>query len=308
MSLLSPQTQDEARNAGTLVYELILSNWGNWGEKRDPQNGSIQFPPASFDGISIPIGTEGLSGVYGVAISPRSDVDRCILQYNTNKKPSLPKSDPRFLNNGGILDAETKVAVGTAYIGQLMGPIIVRADPAHWFADTYIPANIATPAPPPAFGTALGETFVAPALRLVLNLSSATAFPPGRRSPLFIEFAYPFDDTEVGTEVLLRVIPIMGRRHVRATFVASGGTGPGSDVEVLATGTFPAITAGAPPANPVPDVAAHEFPLDGPVTVDADSNGTASFQINHPQASFLLLKATPSVAGVTLNVAVEALD
>jgi len=305
MTLLTPISPSEAANLGDLIYELILSNWGNWGQGRDSQNASVQYPPSGFRGVEFPLDLDGLPSVNGIAIAPRSDVDRCIIRYSTHRKYALPTGKPRYLNNGGLLEAETEVAVGAAYIGQVLGPIIVRADPAHWFADTYTPADVAPPSPLPAFGTALKDRFATPSLRLLLFLNAQTAFPPGHRAPFHSEFAYPFAAADVGTEALLRVVPIMGRQHVRVNVTASGGPGT---VDVRASGTYAAITPGVPDTNPVPQVMTHEVPLAGPQTLDASTNGTATFSILRPQSSFLLVKATPSVAGLVLNVDVEAID
>jgi hypothetical protein len=310
MALLSPLTPAESIGAGDLVYELILSNWGNWGAKRDPGIGSVQYPSASFVGVEIPVevGAQALGSVFALAIAQRSDVDRCIVRYDTHRSQSLPRGQPRFLNNGGIFQSETKISVASPFIGQLAGPIVIRADPAHWFADNYVPANVATPSPLPPFGTALGPSFINPELRLLLYLSSKVFLPPPARVPFYNEFVRPFTATETGVEVLTRVVPVMGRMRTRVTFVVSGGVGPGSNVDVRVTGTFTGVAPSTPATNPIPNVTVHELPLAGPTTIDASVAGTATFEIDHPQVSFLLLKATPSVAGVTLRAAIEARD
>src|SRR5574341_2519812 len=136
MALLSALKPADANALGELIYELILSNWGIWGAKRDPENGSEQFPPVAFEGVEIPINLESpLGSVSGLAIAPRSQVDRCIVRYNVHRKLTLPPGRPRFLNNGGVLEAETMVSVESPFIGQLPGPITIRASAAHWFAD-----------------------------------------------------------------------------------------------------------------------------------------------------------------------------
>lgn len=310
MALLSTLGPAVASNLGDLVYELILSNWGNWGTKRDPDNGSEQFPPVPFEGVSIPVNAESpLGSVSGIAIAPRSNVDRCIVRYNVHRKLDLPPGQPRYLNNGGVLEAETMVSVESPLIGQLAGPITVRASAVHWFADTYVPADIAAPSPLPAFGTALSPTtFINPELRLLIYLGSRTVLPPRGRAPFYVEIMRVFTAAEVGTEVLLQVVPVMGRNRLRVTFAASGGTGPGSNVNVRTTGTFSAVAPGVPATNPIPQVTVQELLLDGPATIDADIGGVATFTNEHPQVSFLLLKATPTVANVTLRVAVEARD
>jgi hypothetical protein len=309
MALLSPLKVAEAVVAGDLIYELILSNWGNWGAKRDPSNGSVQFPPVPFDGIEIPaeVSSGALGSVFGLSIAPRSDVDRCVVRYNVHRAQLLPKGQPRFFNNGGVLEAETMVTVDAPHIGQLAGPIVIRANAAHWFADDYIPADVAVPSPLPTFGTALGTAFVNPELRLLLFLASG-GLPTRGRAPFHTEFVRGFVPAETGVEVLTRVVPIMGRNQVRVSFTVSGGAGPGSNVDVRVTGTFTGVAPGTPATNPIPQVTVQELPLDGPTTIDANAGGVATFLIDHSQVSFLLVKAKPTVAGIVLRVAVEARD
>lgn len=301
MALLSLLSPGEAANAGDLIYELILSNWGNWGAKRDLTNGSIVFPPIAGNGIPL-ASDPSLPSVFGMAIAPRSDVDRVIVRYNTHRPDTLPSTF--FFNDGGILESETKVSVDAPFVGQLTGPIVLRADPTHWFADSYVPANVAAPPALPAFGTAF-DRFVNPELRLLLYVSPKIVLPARGRVPFYNELTRAFLSTETGTEVLLRVVPIMGRRRARVSFAVSGGTGPGSNVTVRVSGTFTGVTS---TGGAVPNVRVQEVPLAGPTVIDANTGGVATFTLEDPESSFLLLKATPSVANVTIRAAVEARD
>jgi hypothetical protein len=323
MAQINPRTFADAQQLGDGVYEVILTNWGNRAFPAagpDPDNGSIQYPPVkNLPGGGTPIEGQLLAipipSLAGIAISPRSNVDRCILHFS-----SLPQTQPEvaqpqpvsqspfapatfntgFVNRGGILDTEQFLAVGAPLVGQINGPIIIRADPAHWFSNEYLPLGVTVPVP---FGTALpihggfaGQpVWINPELRLLLFLNSRSGQPPLIRAPF--HHSYEFVPS-VGTEVLTRVVPIMGRRNItvslRNRLLLSG------DATVRITGTFNVITATSP--APWGVVNNFEVDLSGSLTVPAGQS--VVFQICHPGLSFLLIKMTGGA--IALDVSVDA--
>lgn len=284
VALLSPIRTDEAVRRGDLVYELILSNWGNWGAAKDGL--SLQFP----------VGSDAIPSVSGLAIAPRSDIDRVFVRHAVHRPLPSP------VHEADILEAETAVSVDAPFIGQLPGPITIRSDPAHWYTDRYVPAN-SSPSTLPAFGTAFSG-FVNPELRLLLYLGPKPVLPPRGRAPRYIETTRSFSAAEIGTEALLKVVPAMGRRRSRITFAVTGGSGPGANVDVRVTGTFTSVTT---TGTSVTDVRVQEIPLAGPITISASANGVATFALENPNVSFLLLKATPAVVS-TVRAAIEVQD
>jgi hypothetical protein len=127
--------------------------------------------------------------------------------------------DPNVIKNGGILETEQVLAVGAPLIGQLNGPIVVRAHPDQWFGDFLN----TTPLPGfTDFGTRLGTPdtnvggapaiWVNPELRLLLYLTSRSTLPPLKRAPLkLVALASP---SPLNKRILFRAIPVMGRKHV----------------------------------------------------------------------------------------------
>src|SRR5262249_16156394 len=135
MPQINPRTFADAIQLGDGIYELILTNWGNRGQAQDRDNGSIIFPPVANiplagtippvpfkDGVPNPL-VRGLPppSVYAIGISPRSDVDRCILQFNQPQVTTQTTivnnmvetvEDPNVIKNGGILETEQRLVVG----------------------------------------------------------------------------------------------------------------------------------------------------------------------------------------------------
>lgn len=305
MTQINPRSLDAAIEVSDAVYELILTNWGNRGQKQDPQNGSIQYPPArTLSNGAIPIEQESFeikppSSVSAIAIAPRSSLDRCILHIVPQEQatpaqsqiPPVSNIDQGFVNQGGILETEQVLSIGAPLIGQLPGPIIIRAHPAHYFCDTYIPSGAAANAPQP-FGTAIspnigGPIWNNPELRLLLYLTGKGALPPPQRAPLYIPvIGYVFTG---GTEELISVIPVMGRRHVRVEYRADTG---GASVRL--SGTFHLTTPAAGPTW-----ATHqdfEVPLVTATAVAA--NSAVQLSVDNPGISYLLIKATAAAAQV----------
>jgi hypothetical protein len=255
MAQINPRTFADAKQLADNVYELILTNWGNTGKAKDPNNGSISYPPVKnipstqAPGV-LPEGAIPLAGLppavdfllppipslYGIAIAPRSDVDKCILTF-----PSLPQISAEntttpfdgsvwdvfteksinlsqgFVNYGGYLDTEQFLSVGAPLIGQLPGPIVIRALSEHYFTDSQFAQD---PTGTDTYGTALNNLdnttgpgfFWTPRLRLLLYLTAKTVLPPLKRAPFSTSGSllalYPNFD------IPPFVVPVHGRRHV----------------------------------------------------------------------------------------------
>jgi hypothetical protein len=318
MAQINPRSFSDAKQLGDQIYELILTNWGNRGLAQDPNNGSIQYPPVpTLDNGAVPIIPVGgintfmvppLPSLSAIAIAPRSDLDRCILNF-----PSLPQTDatlsepfiaidqggsldtdPGFIRRGGILETEQVLSIGAPLIGQLNGPIIVRAHPAHWFGDTYVLTDGTNTTNP--FGTALKPSatnpdfpvWTNPELRLLLYLNGRAALPPHLRAPFHKERVHVFSG---GTEELLLVVPVMGRKFVRVAYHAAF-----SDVTFRITGTFHTVFR----PGVLGDIKANdwEVPLVGPVTIPGDTSMAFTCDCNlgpYPNISYVLIKATAFV-------------
>lgn len=349
MAQINPRSFADAQARADGIYELILTNWGNRGARQDPNNGSIQYPPVKslvsadpeING-SIPIvglfQAPEIPSLFGIAISPKSDIDRCILHL-----PSLPQTpsafpnadlqslndilpDPiipppfpqwlggghgefllpiekKFVNYGGILESEQILSVGAPLVGQLLGPIIVRAYPGHYYSDDYLPLGTTTEAP---YGTAVNASFVGgtadsnggtwtnPELRLLLYFNSKGVLPPQKRAPFHRE--YRITQT---TSPFFVAAPMMGRKHVRVSVRGQGA--PVFNVQL--TGTFVDI-GGIPPL--IPNIDNFEVEMVAPVTIP--SNQSAVLSVENPGLSFLLVKTTFVGGNPNVRVSIDMFD
>jgi len=315
---LNPRTVSQAVKFGSSIYELILSNWGNRGSGQDPTNGSIQFPPEQSQSngnipiigqlIGIPIQT-----LFAISIAPRSDWDRCILRTASDQQPQqlLPPANQQagFINQGSILETEQVLGVHDPLIGQLQGPTIVRANQSGWYSDTYVPAGQAATTLP--FGTALGNPppgstggpiWYNPELRLFLYLTAQAPLPPSHRAPFHHEYSYVF--ATAGTQQLTKVVPMMGRSHVRVSMHAHGS---GMITPVL-TGTFhETVLTSTSPTVTVTE-ANYEVPLVTGTALNSATEGGVVLAVDHPGVSYLLVNATGTVIGDVLHVSIDAFD
>jgi hypothetical protein len=335
MTQINPRSFADAKQLGDSTYELILTNWGNFGSARDPNNASEQYPPIkstpaptppgplALPNGAIPIVGEWLlpplPSVFAIAIAPRSDLDRCILNFPA--LPQFPAVDtpepygPRgltgksitiaegFVNYGGILETEQFLSVNAPLIGQINGPILVRAHTFAWFKDGYTPLD---PAGTQRFGTALNEpfstsgvisNFQVPELRLLLYLTSKSGLPPQKRAPLHRTFnitpIYPAAGI-VGPWV----VPIMGRRHV----VISARSTSAGPVTVNAGGVMNSEFTNF---GSTADFSMDEVPL-GTVTIAANGGGVIT--IDNPGCPFLTVQASGGGLFDFMTVNVDAFD
>jgi len=317
MAQINPRTFADAKALGDNIYELILTNWGNRGVAKDQDNGSISYPPVKteVDGTVPILGTFTLPEIpslSAIAIAPRSDLDRCILNFASMPQtaPELEPPGVGFKNGfvdvyGNILATEQVLSIHAPLIGQLNGPIVVRAHPAHWFGDTYVLTD-GTNAEN-AFGTAIQNTpvnpnrpvWINPQLRLLLYLTGKGALPPPVRAPFHKERVHIFSGA---TEELLLVVPIMGRKFVRISYRAGG-----ADATVNITGTFHTVFR----PGVLGDIEANdwEVPIIPPTVVTGDTGATFTCDCNlvHPNFSYMLIKVTAAVLNIG-RLIVDAYD
>jgi hypothetical protein len=273
--------------------------------------------------------------LFAIGISPRSTVDRCILQFNQPQLTTqteivnskiVTKTDPNVIKNGGILETEFRLAVGAPLIGQLNGPIVVRADSAHWFQDTYnllSSTSVKLPPPPPTFntfGTALGiadpslagepPIWIDPELRLLLYLTSRGTLPPHARAPsrfMFVVAPY-FVGAPPGPVLLLRAIPVMGRKHITVTLYADNTSAQSTFFMTgIATGNVGGGGGGIFENNEI-DLGLPSVIVSGGGA--AGESAVYNFTNSAPAISWLLLYGQfTDVAGFTrVAVTVEAID
>ena len=250
MAQINPLLLPQAIAIGDGIYELILTNWGNRGQAQESNNGSVLYPPMAS--VSNNIALTGkylappLTGMFALAIAPRSDVDRCIINYQNQPQAMSAVTDPigpdaSFLTRGGILETEQILSIHSPLIGQQPGPLLIRAHPETWFTDTYHTTTGGTG----SFGTAAGAyqggelyppaaktVFVNPQLRLLMYTTSKSTLPPTRRAPGF--WAFQQDCSGNNSEKLVRIIPVGGRTSVTVSVYPFSGT----TFTVRVTGVF----------------------------------------------------------------------
>lgn len=314
MAQINPRTFADAIQLADNVYELILTNWGNRGLMQDQNNGSISYPPIkTLPDQNIPILGDFLlppiPSLSAIAIAPRSTVDRCILNFaslpQTPISATPASNELGFVQQGGILETEQILSVHSPLIGQIPGPVIIRAHFSSYFSDTYIPTTSVL-APTLPFGTALptnvsgGLIWLNPELRLLLYLNGKGALPPTKRAPLSFRVSnYVFTLAPAGSEELLAVVPIAGRRYARVNYKSGAG-----DTVVRITGVS---WNGQPSGGPGLVVNRNfEYPLAGPVALT--SGESASIIVENPGITFLLVKASNTNLLDTNRLTIEAFD
>lgn len=282
-SLIGPV---DAGKLGEEVYELILTGWGNLGAAGG-QPANKRYPASASD---QPIGT-----VTGIAISPRSQVDRARILYNSNPGRVI---DTPSTSVDIVATTEQEVSIDRPWAGQLDGPLTILACQETCYNDQYLPAGAAAA----TFGTAL-PIFIAPELRLLLWLRGAPAQPTRRAPLLYAAAPFPTGGAGVQAEQLVGVVNVQGRRHIR--IMTRGNTvGAGSSATTRFGGVASAVVAAGGPAT----LQSVECEL---VAANAlDPNEAACVTLDHPQIQFLTIYMARAGAGSTGGafVYIEALD
>lgn len=338
MAQINPRTFADAKQLADGVYELILSNWGNRGLKQDPNNGSIQFPPIKnlpgtatpfLPGGAIPIVSPNgdfllppTPSLFGIAIAPRSDVDKCVLTLPTlqqqpaentqttigaggtldgatGKSITIPQG---FVNYGGELETEQELSVQAPLVGQLNGPILIRAHWMSYFDDSYSPIETGGTS---TFGTQLNALpnnagagfFKTPELRLLLYLTNKGVLPPKERAPYYDAGALaPFYPAGDWPPV---VYPCMGRKTVRVNARNFNGV----PVRLRVEGVWPNARTNYGSSITYSGVATEL----GLITIPADSSG--NIVIEKPGTPFVTLTALDGPAlGSSIRYQISMFD
>lgn len=337
MAQINPRTFADAKQLADNIYEVILTNWGNRGQKQDPNNGSIQYPPVkSLPNLPgreqaipiVPLAGTGdfllppIPSLSAIGIAPRSNIDRCIVNYT-----SLPQTPPTlladpfinvlmpceiaqgFINKGGILESEQILSSGASLIGQQPGPIVIRAHPAAWFNDVYFPLVGGGPFGQP-FGTAIQDSYIItnngsngaawlnPELRLLLYLNGAAALPPQKRAP----FRDTFLCRPPATSEIMRVVPIIGRKHVQVVIDALA-----SDVTFRITSVSTLIDASTNDGNAAfANLSTEEIALTPSTLVGGGTQLIVKF--DNPGLSYMIIRGTSLFVTSFTQVTIDAFD
>jgi hypothetical protein len=303
MALVSTISLAEAIARGHEFWELALSDWGD--DAALAASAASRFP--------VPQGALAIPGLTGIAISPSSLVDQANILYRL-KSPVyydgtvLGAREFTLKTHTDVLEVSAK----RPWLGVLPGPIEeITAFPlftafvtgavgmgvwasTHYISAEYLPIGTSTPAP---FGPVLGASvWLDPVLRLLFYLRN----PPPSVAPARAPFSWRASVlTTNGTELLMQVVPISGRRRVRVTFRHAGA---GLTAEVRLTGVI-SSSAVAPEIQLAPGV----LPSPSGVTTVA-ANAPATFYLDDPQVTYLLLYAKGAVGAPTLSWDIYADD
>lgn len=244
-----PLTISDSDARGDDVYEVLVTGWGFV----DGSNQSaLQWPPAGD--ISVPV------SVAGIAIGPRSTVDRCWISYNLARS-SLQTGDGltatdrlRYLSRDAPL-IYTQQAPSTAVknspgtpndpITSMVKKGCLYVYPAIQLESTF--DNLAFDAPDgeqlstvlpsnhdagsfkdvngvvQQFGTNPNVIFTPPTLHLLMFLKGPPVYTPQKRSPLLLTKNVNVT-AALGVEQPIAQLPMFGRRSIHVTMMAISGS------------------------------------------------------------------------------------
>lgn len=233
-----PLSIEDATKLGYDVYEVLFANWG-----------VTNFPPTIFTDMQFPQpGQPGIpSTVAGIAIGPRSTVDRCWVSYNPLKKRNpmamsqtngllrmlsvesplmfaQAAGAPGIKNNPGAVDdpALTLSDLGQFYIF----PMANSGFPGPGISFEY-PAQQETTVLPPNYTDVNGVvrpfaashpsyTTMTPFLHLYLYLKvPPIPFIATKRAPLQVQGKVFIPANQMGTEHVIAQIPTFGRKAIK---------------------------------------------------------------------------------------------
>jgi hypothetical protein len=319
---------DDALSTSQSVYEV---QFPSWGIRTSPAgltsiNPNFQFPPPGARAVP--------TSLAGIALGPRSTVDRCWVTWDRQKivaanatqggkvqVESLPRpltvDAPLMFPQGtrvGILpstaappttnnDPQMAMHLGLLYVfpkdqgsaDQIIGPSLGAQTATTILPDTYVDSTGTTQ----ILGTAnpSNPLFLAPYLELYLYLQPPLFPPPTARAPLLVNYQYPCEPSP--TPVCIAQIPIFGRRHVRVqvrnlTRVCS-----------YQVGLLRAVREN----SPLPLVTAPLFEAPAGSAAGVAAGTTATFDLDHPCADYLNLYADAgNVGGSQIPLIVAAYD
>jgi hypothetical protein len=308
MALVSTISLAEAIARGHEFWELALSVWGN--AVGAPLGGDFRFP--------VPQGGLTIPGLTGIAISPSSLVDQANVLYRLKSPVYYDGTTPSsHVFTDAVHTDALEVSAQRPWLGVLPGPIEeILAVPLYsaltpgargagvWantlYTATYLPqAQGATVAA--TFGPALGaDVWIDPVLRLLFYLRNPPPSVAPARAPFSWANAISAGDLGTGTERLVQVVPISGRKHVRVLCHHQVG---GASAEVRVTGVVATTAVNMPEIQLAPGT------LPKPTGVTTIAAGErAVFYLTDPQVTFLCLYAKGSVGSPGLAWEIYATD
>lgn len=218
------------------TWELLITDWGYKG------SAAIAADPYSW---SFPkVGQRGLPTVQGIAIGPRSTVDRCFVSYGLQKV--IPGGINYDYSRRLVLGAPLMFAqVGTREIVQASSPVVVPPTPPtpasgaaslvvypqSGLADTggnqdttmyglnyYRTGPSAPPAGVGFFGPSAladGVNFQSPTLHLIFFLKPQAVAANTKREPYVLNGQKTIPIASYNTYVLVAQVPTYGRKTVK---------------------------------------------------------------------------------------------
>lgn len=309
---------DEAQSREADVFELFFDTWGYAGQVPTITDFTNLQWPAPPPVLSVPV------SLAGIAIGPRSTVDRAWISYNigrstvdatdvgpplTNRLRQVSIDSPLMFTiqaaSGSMNDPATETPpVSMARRGSLY---------VYPFANTPIPqvsdVQNETTVLPLLHTLTLGGTgqysdvngvartfatinsvFMAPYLHLYLFLKTPTRFQPGPRAPFFAQQVVAVSSASEG---IVAQIPVYGRKSVHVLMEQVSGTGT-CDFRV---GALRSIACEQ--EWPVDQILA--VPKGTPVVITPCAG-------QHFEADYVNLYAKPSVAAPFIRFSVTAYD
>lgn len=234
-------TIDEAVQRGVDVYEVLVSNWG------DEVGGDIQWPPAGSPPMPV--------SVAGIAIGPRSTVDRCYVSYDLQKRDVNATTHATDRIRRLSVDAPLIYTQSANIQKPVPNPVIPYVQqPTSGPLQIFAFSNDSNPTiPTTTYGSDLSNSTILPQnyrdvngvlrtfgqtqsppdnsamfpfLHLLLFLKGPPAFVPQKRSPLIVTGSSVPSGLVLNQEVIVAQVPVFGRRHIKLMLRAaeSGGT------------------------------------------------------------------------------------
>lgn len=282
--LNSAYTIDDARARGDDVWDLLIDGWG------DPTD------PTGYGGSFPKVGERGLPTVFGVAIGPRSSVDRCYLAYSLQKEVSealeydflrsVSLGSPAMFSQIGL---RTPVVNGEPFNSSLVVLPDKAGLPSGGF-DSNTKYRATYKDPGGVTRTLTTATFVRPLLHLMFYLRPPALFPPTQRTVYNINSNS--DVSSAAPQVI--AFPTYGRKRVYVSL--NNGD---DDMHVTING-IRYSDDGDGPVQAVPIV-----------TSTAVLNDTvAGFTIDPAEFDYIIVNATPDTPATTntVNYVVTARD
>ena len=244
-----PFSIEEARARGDDVYEILFAAWGTTDAPPSTLFGNLQFPGPGQPGIP--------ASIAGIAIGPKSTVDRCWVSYNPGKRrtPNDPLQQEnllRMLSIDAPLIFNQKSAVNPNAKntpGAVNDPVTTLSDTGALYifpmADhpaggggnpiTFaFPRRQDTTVLPPNYTDVNGvvrqfqnvdQQFMFPFLHLLLYLKPpAISFIPTKRAVLQVQGSTLLPANEEGTEFVIAQIPTFGRKVLKVMMVGGAAS------------------------------------------------------------------------------------